>query len=109
MIRIDQHLKIPLYRVTIEEFEEKRFEHHKELTEDFFATYRVESIQTYAIKRGDNIWTLSREEFEVPMWLIRRYNVDIDFYKLMPSQKLLIPVVEKRTAYDMGDGYGGHP
>ncbi len=107
MIRIDQHLKIPLYRVTIEEFEEKRFEHHKELAEDFFATYRVESEQTYAIKRGDNIWTLSREEFEVPMWLIRRYNVDIDFYKLMPSQKLLIPVVEKRTEYGMGDGYGG--
>jgi membrane-bound lytic murein transglycosylase D len=96
MIRIDQYLKIPLHRVTSEEFEENRFEYHKELSEDFFATYRVESVQTYTIKKGDNIWTLSREEFEVPLWLIRRYNMDVDFYKLMPSQKLLIPLVEKR-------------
>jgi LysM repeat protein len=96
MIRIDQHLKIPLHRVTSEEFEENRFEYHRELSEDFFATYRVESVQTYTIKKGDNIWKLSREEFEVPLWLIRRYNMDVDFYKLMPSQKLLIPVVEKR-------------
>jgi membrane-bound lytic murein transglycosylase D len=96
MIRIDQPLKIPLHRVTSQEFEELRFEYHKELSEDFFATYRVDSVQTYTIKKGDNIWTLSREEFEVPLWLIRRYNADVDFYKLMPSQKLLIPVVEKR-------------
>jgi membrane-bound lytic murein transglycosylase D len=95
MIRIDQPLKIPLHRVTIEEFEENRFEYHKELAEDFFATYRVESVRTYSVKKGDNIWTLSREEFEVPMWLIRRYNIEVDFYTLMPSQKLLVPVVEK--------------
>jgi membrane-bound lytic murein transglycosylase D len=95
MIHMDQQLKIPLHRVTKVEFEEKRFEYHKELVEDFFAAYRVDSIQTYSIKRGDNIWTLSREEFEVPLWLIKKYNTDVDFYKLMPSQELLIPVVEK--------------
>jgi len=95
MIRIDQQLKIPLHRVTKEEFEEKRFEYHRELAEDFFAAYRVESVQTYSIKKGDNIWTLFREEFEVPLWLIRRYNIDVDLNTLMPSQKLLIPVVER--------------
>ncbi len=95
MIHLDQQLIIPLHRVTKEEFEENRFEYHKELAEDFFAAYRVEGVQIYSVKRGDNIWTLSRKEFEVPMWLIRRFNARVDFNTLMPSQKLLIPVTGK--------------
>ncbi len=95
IIRLDQQIKIPLHRVSKEEFEEKRFEYHKELTEDFFASFRVEKIQTYAIKRGDNIWTLSKEKFEVPIWLIKKYNANLDFNALVPSQKLLIPIIEK--------------
>jgi membrane-bound lytic murein transglycosylase D len=95
VIRLDQQIKIPLHQVSKEEFEEKRFEFHKELTEDFFASFRVEKVQTYAIKRGDNIWTLSKEKFEVPIWLIKKYNTNLDFDALVPSQKLLIPIIEK--------------
>jgi membrane-bound lytic murein transglycosylase D len=47
------------------------------------------------IKRGDNIWTLANQEFEIPLWLIKKYNADLDFNALVPSQKLLIPVIEK--------------
>ena len=94
-LHLNQQIKIPLDRVTKENFEEKRFEYHQELAEDFFANYRIEKLLTYSIKRGDNIWTLSRQEFEVPLWLIKRYNGDVDFSSLIPSQKLLIPIVEK--------------
>jgi membrane-bound lytic murein transglycosylase D len=96
-LRLNQQIKIPLHRVNKEKFEEKRFEYHQELAEDFFASYRVEKVFTYSIKRGDNIWTLSRQEFETPLWLIKRYNADVDFNALIPSQKLLIPVVEKNV------------
>lgn len=96
-LHLNQQIKIPLHRVAKEGFEEKRFEFHQELAEDFFASYRVEKILTYSIKRGDSIWTLSRQEFEVPLWLIKRYNSDVDFGALIPSQKLRIPVVEKNV------------
>ncbi|MEE4261997.1 MAG: transglycosylase SLT domain-containing protein [Desulfobacteraceae bacterium] len=96
-LQLNQKLKIPLHRVTQEEFVEKRFEFHQELAEDFFASYRVEKVRTYSIKRGDNIWTLSHQEFEVPLWLIKRYNAGVDFSSLMPSQKLIIPVIEKNV------------
>ncbi len=88
-LHLNQKIKIPLHRVTREEFVEKRFEHHQELAEDFFASYRVERVMTYSIKKGDNIWTLSYQEFEVPLWLIKRYNAGVDFSALIPSQKLL--------------------
>ena len=95
-IHVDQQIKIPLHQVSKEEFEEKRFEFHKELSEDFFASYRVEKVKFYYIKKGDTIWDLSLEEFEVPLWLIKKYNVDLDFSALVPSQKLLIPIIEKK-------------
>jgi LysM repeat protein len=96
-LHLSQRIKIPLDRVTKEEFEEKRFEFHQELAEDFFAAFRVEKVRTYSIKRGDNIWTLSRQEFEVPLWLIKRYNAGVDFGALVPSQKLIIPIIEKNV------------
>ena len=94
-IRINQSIMVPLQRVSKEEFEERRFEFHKELAEDFFANFRVEKVQAYTIKKGDNIWTLSKEQFEVPLWLIKRYNAHMDFNSLVPSQKILIPIIEK--------------
>jgi membrane-bound lytic murein transglycosylase D len=94
-IRINDSIKIPLRRVTKEAFEEKRFEFHKELAEDFFASFRIEKVQTYTVRRGDNIWTLSKEKFEVPLWLIKKYNAHLDFTALHPSQELLIPIIEK--------------
>jgi membrane-bound lytic murein transglycosylase D len=96
-LQLSQKIKIPLDRVAKNDFEVKRFEYHQELSEDFFASYRVERVRTYSIKKGDNIWTLSRREFEVPLWLIKHYNGDVDFGALMPSQKLRIPVVEKNV------------
>ena len=95
-IRLDQRINIPLHQVPKEEFEEKRFEYHKELSEDFFASYRVEKVKFYYIKKGDTIWELSLEEFEVPLWLIKKYNRGLDFSALVPSQKLTSPSVEKK-------------
>jgi membrane-bound lytic murein transglycosylase D len=94
-IRINDSIKIPLRRVNKEAFEEKRFEFHKELAEDFFASFRIEKVQTYTVRRGDNIWTLSKEKFEVPLWLIKKYNTHLNFSALHPSQELLIPIIEK--------------
>ena len=96
-ILIAQQIKIPLHRVSKEAFEEKRFEFHKELAEDFFASFRVEKVQTYTVRRGDNIWTLSKEKFEVPLWLIKKYNAHLNFSALHPSQELVIPIIEKIT------------
>ncbi|MGD9051499.1 MAG: LysM peptidoglycan-binding domain-containing protein [Desulfobacterales bacterium] len=94
-LRINQSIKIPLRRVTKEDFEEKRFEFHKELAEDFFASFRVEKVETYTVRRGDSIWTISKEKFDVPLWLIKKYNAHLDFNALHPAQKLNIPIIQK--------------
>ncbi len=94
-IRINEPIRIPLGKVTREAFEQMRYEYHKEITEDFLAAYRIQEVQRYAVKSGDNIWKLCREVFEVPFWLLSRYNPGLDLERLSPSQTLLIPVVRQ--------------
>ena len=79
--------------ISKEEFEEKRFEYHKEIEEDFFESYKIESLKMYRVKNGDSIWSLCNEKFEVPFWLIKKYNPNLDFNELHPLQEVNIPVV----------------
>jgi membrane-bound lytic murein transglycosylase D len=94
-IRIGQKIKIPLNNISKETFEEKRFEYHKEIEEDFFASYRVERTEEYIIKKGDNLWSLCDEKFEVPFWLLKKYNPKTDFNRLSNREKLIVPVISK--------------
>ena len=94
-ILVGQRIRIPLDNISGEIFEEKRYEYHKEMEEDFFAAYRVEKTEKYVIRRGDSLWVLCNEKFEIPFWLMKKYNPGIDFNRLARSAKLAIPVVVK--------------
>ncbi|MFC1867793.1 transglycosylase SLT domain-containing protein [Thermodesulfobacteriota bacterium] len=94
-IHIHDSLKIPLEKISKEAFEEKRFEYHKELQEDFFASFRVKDVEMYQIKNGDNLWTLCHEVFEIPFWLFYKYNSQVNIHRLSPSQKMIFPRVEE--------------
>jgi membrane-bound lytic murein transglycosylase D len=102
VIHLHQKIKIPLHRVTAETFEQNRYEFHKRLQEDFFAVYRIDELQDYYVRHGDNYWTLSQSKFEIPMWLLKHCNPETDLADLQINQKLIIPIVEKASADDAG-------
>ena len=102
----DRMLKVPLDRISPELFEERRYEYHKRLQEDFFAVYRIGEMTTYSVRSGDTFWTLCRDTFHIPMWLLKHCNPDIDLDNLRRHQKLQIPAVEKTTPDDPGTGEG---
>jgi membrane-bound lytic murein transglycosylase D len=101
-LHLHQKIKISLDKTTAAAFEEQRYEYHKRLQEDFFAVYRVSELEPYRVQQGDNYWMLSREKFDVPMWLLKHYNMDVDLAALRIQQKLMIPVIEQTTADDPG-------
>jgi len=100
LLRINQEVTIPLHRISKERFEEKRFEYHEEIVQDFFNAYRVDQIQTYHIRKGDNIWTLCSEVFDVPLWLFQAYNAGLDLNALQMTQSVRIPIVEPKKESD---------
>ncbi|MCB2181006.1 MAG: LysM peptidoglycan-binding domain-containing protein [Desulfobulbaceae bacterium] len=96
-IKLGQRLKIKFGKVKKEDFEEKRYEYHKEIEEDFFAAYKIEGARLYRIQPGDNIWSLCHEEFDLPFWLIRKFNSAHDFNNLKLDELLIVPVVVGRV------------
>jgi peptidoglycan lytic transglycosylase D len=97
-LQLHMKMKIPLDKISKEQFEETRFEYHKKIQEDFFSFYGIESVQLYRLQKGDNVWTLCNDTFEMPVWLLKNYNPKVDFNDLRSSQKLVIPVIKELTA-----------
>jgi membrane-bound lytic murein transglycosylase D len=94
-LHLHQTIKIPLDDVAAAEFESRRYEFHKRLQEDFFAAYRVGDVQRYRVQQGDSYWTLCREKFDLPLWLLKQYNAGVDLAALRIHQPLTIPAIER--------------
>ena len=94
---IGRRMKLDFSRVSPQEFEGKRLAYHKQLEDGFFAEYRIRGTRQYGIRRGDSLWVIANREKEIPLWLIRQYNPDVDFSTLKPGDKITLPVIEKKV------------
>ncbi len=90
----DEKLIILLKNVSAAQFEEKRFDFHLETEEDFFSVYKIIGVSSYTVQNGDTIWDICRKKFDLPLWLLKKYNVNLNFSKLRSSQQLTIPIVK---------------
>ncbi len=93
-LHLRQKLMIPLDRVTAEQFENRRRTFHQQLQADFFAANRIDGVRHYRVQAGDTYWSLCREKFDLPLWLLRHYNADVNLAALKVHQPLIIPAVE---------------
>lgn len=90
----DEEIRVLLSHVSAKEFEEKRFDFHLETEEDFFNAFKIVGIQTYTVKTGDTVWKICRTKFDLPFWLLKKYNTNLNFSGLRSSQQLTIPIVK---------------
>jgi membrane-bound lytic murein transglycosylase D len=90
----DEPIQIPLNNVSSAAFEEKRFDFHLETEEDFFDVYKIVGVSSYIVKRGDTIWELCQNKFDLPLWLLKKYNTNLNFNALQSSQQLTVPIVK---------------
>lgn len=96
-IHVGQAIWLTFEKVTPEEFHRRRLEYHKGIEEDFYSRFYVEGLTSYKVKRGENIWVICNKRFEIPYWLVKKYNPDLDLTNLMAGQEILIPVVAERS------------
>ncbi len=94
LLHPDESIVIPLQNVQAKTFEEKRFDFHLETEEDFFGAYKIVGVHTYTVKKGDTVWDICRKKFDLPLWLLKKYNSTLDFSSLQSSQQLTIPIVK---------------
>ncbi len=95
---IGRSARLNFRKVSPETFERRRLEYHRTLQEEFFGHYRITSTETYVLNRGDTLWSLANQRYQLPVWLLRQYNPDLDFGALKPGDPMTIPRVESRDA-----------
>lgn len=97
-IHLGQGLFIPGDKALVEKFKLRRLEYHLSIEEDFFDNYRVVGLRDYIVKRGDTANRISRK-LDIPIWLMRKYGVDVLSANLSVGEKLQLPEVESATSY----------
>jgi membrane-bound lytic murein transglycosylase D len=97
---IGRPVKLDFSKVSRDEFEAKRQLYHRQLQEAFFAQFRIKGNETHIVKSGESIWVLAQQRYNIPIWLLRQYNPDVDFGSVRPGTTLVIPLVESTAISD---------
>ncbi len=88
---IAHRLKLDFSRIKSEEFERRRLAYQSELQQNFFMVWQIRETKTHVIAPGESLWLLTRQQFKIPMWLLRQYNPDLNLDKLRPGTTIVIP------------------
>ena len=91
---VGRRVKLDLSHVSAEEFSYRRIAHHRDMQEAYFMKYRVVDTTEHKLKRGESVWVLTHREYNVPVWLVRQYNPDLDFGQVRPGTRIVFPRVE---------------
>jgi membrane-bound lytic murein transglycosylase D len=91
---IGQRLSLDFSRVSATDFEHRRIAYHQALQDSFFKRYRIAGTGTHVIRRGESLWILARRTYEVPIWLLRQYNPDLDFDSVDIGVTVTVPQLE---------------
>ena len=94
---IGRQIRLDFGRVTPEEFERRRLEYHRTLQDEFFSAFEVTGTETHVLRKGETLWYLAERKYQVPLWLLRQYNPDLDFSALSPGSSMVVPLIEPRV------------
>jgi membrane-bound lytic murein transglycosylase D len=92
---IGRRLKLDFQRVDQAEFERRRLAYHQELQQAFFMAWHIRTTNKHVVAQGDSLWELTRQQYKVPMWLLRQFNPDLDPDRLQLGMVIVIPELVK--------------
>ncbi|MCH7756179.1 transglycosylase SLT domain-containing protein [candidate division KSB1 bacterium] len=97
-IQLGQLLWLTFQNVTPEEFHRRRLEYHQGIEEDFYGNFIVEGQTIHKVRRGESIWVLCNNTFEVPYWLLKKHNPNKALLNLAAGDEIVVPLVEARDS-----------
>ena len=92
---IGDRLTLDFSQVNIAEFEIMRRDFHSTLQSEFFSNYRIQNVEQYKVRPGDNVGGIARSRYSTPVWLLRQYNPALDFNRIQIDQEIVFPLLER--------------
>lgn len=97
-VEVGQRIKLDLTRVNAESFENLRGAYHKEQQDAFFRDYTITGVTEHVVRRGESVWILALREYDVPVWLFRQYNPELDLHNVRHGTRLNFPVLASNSS-----------
>ena len=95
-LAIGHRMRLVFAKVNKKSFEQKRRAYHDAMQSSFFNRYRIAATREHRISNGDSLWWLAIRRYDLPLWLLRQYNPDLEIESALPRGTVVkIPVVEK--------------
>jgi membrane-bound lytic murein transglycosylase D len=92
-VEVGKRIRLDLGTVDVETFENLRAAYHRQQQDTFFRNYTIAGVTEHVVRSGESVWILSLREYEVPVWLFRQYNPDLDLHNVQRGTRLNFPVL----------------
>jgi membrane-bound lytic murein transglycosylase D len=94
---VGQRIKLDLGKVDAEAFENLRAAYHKQQQDTFFRNNTITGVTEHVVRRGESVWILSLRKYDVPVWLFRQYNPELDLHNVQRGTRLNFPILVSNT------------
>jgi membrane-bound lytic murein transglycosylase D len=92
-VEVGQRIRLDLSKVDATTFENLRTTWHRQQQDAFFRSHRISGTVEHTVGPGESVWILSLRKYDVPVWLFRQYNPELDLHNVRPGTKLNFPVL----------------
>lgn len=94
-VEVGMRIRLDLDTIDAKTFEDRRIAYHRTQQDGFFREHIITGVTEHVISRGESIWILAQRDYDVPVWLFRQYNPEVDLHKVRPGTAVNFPILGK--------------
>jgi membrane-bound lytic murein transglycosylase D len=97
-VEVGKRIKLDFSSVSAEQFESLRTQYHRQQQDTFFRNHTITGVTEHVVRSGESVWILSLREYDVPVWLFRQYNPELDLHNVQRGTRLNFPVLIENSS-----------
>lgn len=94
-VEVGRRIRLDTSRVDAKSFEDRRVAYHRAQQDAFFRENVISGVKQHVIAPGESIWILALRQYDIPMWLFRQYNPEVDPNSVRPGTRVQFPVLTR--------------
>ncbi|MCH8073516.1 MAG: LysM peptidoglycan-binding domain-containing protein, partial [Proteobacteria bacterium] len=63
----------------------------------FFRNNTITGVTEHVVRSGESVWILALRTYDVPVWLFRQYNPELDLHNVQRGARLNFPILVSNT------------
>jgi membrane-bound lytic murein transglycosylase D len=92
-VEVGDRIRLDLNTVDAATFEARREQYHRRQQDAFFREHVITGIAEHQVASGESVWILSLRQYDVPIWLFRQYNPELDLHNVRAGTRVQFPIL----------------